>query len=216
MLRTHVETEKTTLASESPFGMKRALMAYHCAPAETVVLGAWSRSTTVGIRLGFWSVQSSRHCAWDGARRQAGPAAPMGASRSGRPLGCGSVVGSAEQAAHEAVTVVFVVMNWAVPGFTISGSGCGPAGVGIMAGDCTLKMAWNVWPFSNIGLPLGVVAVRFAGDSMIWIAPVPGITYGGGPCSNGPRPGGGGAAPRAHPPRAATSPTLAPAPHARR
>jgi hypothetical protein len=47
----------------------------------------------------------------------------------------------ARWAAHEAVTVVLVVMNWAVPIFTINGSGCGPAGVGIMAGDCTLKIA---------------------------------------------------------------------------
>ena len=43
-----------------------------------------------------------------------------------------SVPGTGTQPAF---TLTLVVMNWAVPGLTTTGSGCGPAGVGIMAGD---------------------------------------------------------------------------------
>jgi len=56
--------------------------------------------------------------------------------------------------AQVALTVVFTVMNWAVPGLTGTGSGIGPAGVGCMAGADTWNMAWNVPPLSSIGLPL--------------------------------------------------------------
>ncbi len=49
--------------------------------------------------------------------------------------------------------VALVVINFAVQGLTAIVSGCGPGGVGIMAGDCTVKIAWNVAPFSSSGSP---------------------------------------------------------------
>jgi len=55
----------------------------------------------------------------------------------------------------------------------------GPAGVGCIAGDETLKMAWNVAPLRMMGLPFIVSFVRFVGRRMICNEPMPGVTNGG-------------------------------------
>jgi len=58
--------------------------------------------------------------------------------------------------------LVRVVMNWAVPTFTASGSDDPDSG--LTALDCTVKMAWNVAPLMMIGLPPVLVGmVRLVG-----------------------------------------------------
>ena len=64
-------------------------------------------------------------------------------------------------------------MNCAVQVFTISASGTGPPGVGCIAGDCTENNAWNVVPFSSIGLPLLVCRSRQPPDGERQLAELP-------------------------------------------
>src|SRR4051794_37891567 len=59
------------------------------------------------------------------------------------------------------------------------GSGTGPPGVGCIAGDCTLNIAWKGGPFNRIGLPFWLWTLRFVGARMICSEPVPGVTNGG-------------------------------------
>jgi hypothetical protein len=70
-------------------------------------------------------------------------------------------------------------MNMAVPVFEATGSGVDTGG-GICAGTVTENVAWNVLPFSNIGLPLSVLTlVWFVGWSVTDTVPMPGTVYGG-------------------------------------
>src|SRR3954462_13872700 len=89
-------------------------------------------------------------------------------------------------------------MNWAVPGFTMSGSGTGPPGVGCMAGDWTLKVAVNTCPLVRIFFPFDVWMVRFDGDRVRVSVPVPGVTNGGAVYGSGPRSAVGSSSPWRH------------------
>ena len=66
-----------------------------------------------------------------------------------------------------------------MPGLTATGSGTGPPGVGCMAGDWTVNVAVNVWPLIRIFLPFDDCNVVFAGSSVSFNVPVPGVTKGG-------------------------------------
>ena len=81
--------------------------------------------------------------------------------------------------AYPAFTVTLVVMNSAIPGFFITGSGTGPTGVGCIAGAVTLNSAGNGVPLMRIALPFFVNIVLFKGSSVTETVPIPGVTKGG-------------------------------------